>query len=127
MQILRAHSQSHLDNIESHGGYALGLKALGVAGLAVDQVLHGNAKNALVVCSQPGRHTGRDGIDSGMDSGIRDLCPFNYVAFAAKLASEGLGHGRISVINLGFRHCKSDLRRIAQTLTRGTAMSFIVS
>jgi acetoin utilization deacetylase AcuC-like enzyme len=110
-EILRAHSESHLDalkRIDKTGGEAGpfahmgrdGLKivrlASGAAIAAVDAVLDGHVQNAYALVRPAGHHAGRDSA--------RGFCLLNNVAMATLHAIEVRGLERVAIVDWDVHH-----------------------
>ncbi|WP_120500310.1 histone deacetylase family protein [Roseovarius sp. EL26] len=111
--ILLAHPQSHLDEIEqalpelgikpldsdtwmSPESLNAALRAAGGAVKAVDMVMAGEAQNAFVACRPPGHHAEYE-LPMG-------FCLFGSVSIAAKHALERHGLSRVAVVDFDVHH-----------------------
>jgi len=76
---------------------------------AVDAVVEGVMKNALVVVDPPGKYAGVRGpvmgvVGSSASSSESNCCLVNYVAIAAKHLIENWGFQRVSIVDIGAHH-----------------------
>lgn len=75
-------------------GFAMGLHA-------VDMVLNGRAKNALVICRPPGHHAGPNPLSDSLTMGY---CLLNHVAGAALHAADTWGLTKVTVMDFDLHH-----------------------
>jgi len=109
--ILRCHSQRHLDRVRDacehesridadtvivRGSFAAALRAAGGGIAAVKAVADGRAANAFVVVRPPGHHA--------TPNRAMGFCLFNNVAIAAKYAQSILGMDRILIVDWDVHH-----------------------
>ncbi|MBC6462336.1 class II histone deacetylase [Actinomadura sp. HBU206391] len=113
-QILRVHTEDHLERIKAesllpkggdagdgvspfgHGGYDIAALAAGGVIAAVEAMLNGRVDNAYALVRPPGHHAVPA---SGMG-----FCVFNNLAIAARHAREVFGVGRIGVVDWDVHH-----------------------
>ena len=77
----------------------------GGACYAVEEVLKGNARNAMCVVRPPGHHAGINGLSGNSQS--CGFCIFNTVAIAAMHALEGCGEyncERVAIVDFDVHH-----------------------
>jgi len=112
VDLLRFHTQAHIDNVKhlsstdggycgdstivGRGSYEIALLSAGGAITAVDTVVRGTAKNAYALTRPPGHHAQR-----GQGMGY---CIFNNMVTAVKYAREVLGVGKILIVDWDAHH-----------------------
>ncbi len=111
-ELLRVHSQAHLDRIASTAGreqvyldgdtptsprsYEAALLAAGSLLNAVDAVMEGQVKNAFALVRPPGHHAERDRA--------MGFCLFNNIAVAAHHALDRHGLARVLIVDWDLHH-----------------------
>ena len=112
-QILRAHTEAHLDRVMgavpqqglveldgdtilSPGSGEAALRAAGAVCAAVDEVATGRSRNAFCAVRPPGHHAEREAA--------MGFCLFSNAAIAALHAREAHGYQRVAVVDFDVHH-----------------------
>ena len=90
------------DTSFSPGSLAAALRAAGGACHAVNKVMKGEFRNAMVLTRPPGHHAGRNGLEE--DSKSCGFCIFNNVAIAALYALEKKLARRVAIVDFDIHH-----------------------
>ncbi|KAL1496730.1 hypothetical protein AB1Y20_014323 [Prymnesium parvum] len=86
----------------SAGSYAAARRAAGAVICAIDQVLAGEARNALCIVRPPGHHAGSNGLIPGSVS--CGFCVFNSVMIGASHALHSERARRVAVVDFDVHH-----------------------